>query len=954
MRRSPVPLCLMRRILPVLVILVPLRAAVAAVPPAGVDNAIYGEAPLVVQFNASPLGLSGDLAYRWEFGDGAASLDPAPLHSYAAPGQFTARLTVTSTAGGIASRTVPISLTGLAASRYPRGDVDRDCKVTVADMLQVRRKLGTSAAGDLADLNGDGKIDIVDLLIARNNMGRQCSDSATPAVQPAETPAPSVAPPDWEYSTMWEEIGITTPKSTAGPFAQRTQLWDLGETIPLTFSGNAGRPQGTVLAWTCAIRNYWGELIRATDGTAAAGSGGAVSASASWTADRVGLTRIEFRCGSAHAVMWVAVIRPIGSLWDSPANPFGGMGQHPGYEEYGPYLDLQKRIGMKTLRVPLLTDVVAPTPTTVDTAYLDSAIGPLAARGFRGYLLLTYFPGWMTANGTWKPEWASADARADWFATMVGKVVAYAKTKGIKHYEIWNEPNLGEFWGWGAASYCELLRKCYLAAKAADPGCLVINGGLPSPPGAFNGEIGKLLIDGACRPYYDILAGHYYRGWGGYSPEHPNNAMNSGFKQAVARANAAGKPTWDTESDYGYLFQNEWESMNWYTRQMSIMLAAGVRQITQYNFCNAKEKLGYTSTWWFNFYGMISNHQIPTFSYDAWPSANTYQRSADCFVYTPLPRLPAYAQSVHELANAAGWLEAALPDNNMAFVYTVGGSVRATCWRGGEDQCAAAGQCVRGLMIGLQPVAVRDVFGNDMGASAVIPLGPSPVYVEFGNAVTASGVKAALEAGTLQASPEVFTASFNPKFIAEKLLRKNSGMPRKWYVLGPISDSTLSTYNATVPAELVIAPDAGAVMGGTAYGWSAKAATFEANSSKIDLNAAFAPDNANKTAILYAVFSSPTARRGRVHYMASANVRMWVNGLKIADEGPRGQLEPNRYAAPGNPDGWGIYWGVKPGLVDIRPGRNIVVVKIHGTGGQFGMFFRIAWENFETMTDLAW
>jgi len=50
-----------------------------------------------------------------------------------------------------------------------------------------------------------------------------------------------------------------------------------------------------------------------------------------------------------------------------------------------------------------------------------------------------------------------------------------------------------------------------------------------------------------------------------------------------------------------------------------------------------------------------------------------------------------------------------------------------------------------------------------------------------------------------------------------------------------------------------------------------------------------------------------------------------------------------------------VYRGeTKPGLADIKRGRNIVVLKIHAKTGTFGLHFCIAWENLQTMPDLAW
>jgi len=874
-------------------------------------DAVCGPAPLEVQFNAHSLGLEGALAYRWDFGDGQSAADPAPLHIYRAAGQYVARLTVTAESGQQASADVAIIV---EEPPHPEGDV-----------------------------NGDGKADILDLLFIRDRIG-----ASSPG--PAPVPAPREG---WQFVPVWDKLGITTPKSAASPFAQRAQVWDLGQAIPLSFSGHVEKPQGAAAAWTCTLRNYWGELLKAESGEALVGPGGAVAASAEWLADRLGTFNVRFECEGSYASLWLAVIRPLGPKWDAPGNPFGAMAMHPAYEEYEPYLDLQRRAGMKTLRVELATQSAAPDRERLDTAYLDDVIDPLNARGFRALLLVTYFPDWMKQDGAWKPEWESIDARIDWFAGCVGRIAAYCKTKGVCRYEIWNEPNDGNFWPWGDAKYLELLRKAALAARAADPDCIVLNGGLHSLPGSFSAGIGRAVIDGPNRADCDAVAGHYYRTWGGYSPEHPSNSMLRGFREAVERAASAGKPTWDTESAYGYFYQGEWEAMNWYTRQCVYMLAAGVRQITLYGFANAKEKLGYTSTWWHNFFGLLANNQLPTFTWDNWPTPERYRDSADCFVYTPLPGFAAFSAAVHELSGAEGWTQAALPEPNFAFVYTAGGSTRAVAWRGGEDCCTDAAELVRGVRIGLPPAAIRDVFGNAIDCS-VLPLGPSPVYVVFEPGVTPDAAKAAIEQGEIEDSPGIEAGSFNRDFLAEKLRRRTAGMPGRWRVLDPVSDAARGRYNAVLPAELAIATRGSVKMGGVAYAWRMAAASIEANSSRIDLAREFAPDSRDKTTVLYAAFTSPEARRGRIHFMASEDVRIWVNGREMAGLGPRGPCQPNRFSAPGHPDGLGINWGVKPGLFDVRQGRNIVVVKIHGAQGQFGLCFRIAWENFDTMNDLAW
>ncbi|MDA0172464.1 PKD domain-containing protein [Solirubrobacter taibaiensis] len=82
-----------------------------------------GAGPLAVKFTATgtdPDGPSAQLLYKWEFGDGtAASFDPNPTHVYNAPGEYTARVTVSDAAGATASKSITITVTSAPVNVAP-------------------------------------------------------------------------------------------------------------------------------------------------------------------------------------------------------------------------------------------------------------------------------------------------------------------------------------------------------------------------------------------------------------------------------------------------------------------------------------------------------------------------------------------------------------------------------------------------------------------------------------------------------------------------------------------------------------------------------------------------------------------------------------------------------------------------------------------------------------------
>ena len=93
----------------------------------GFADPATGAAPLEVQFSASGLDPDGGapLRYRWTFGDGGSALGAQPVHTYTAPGEYEATVTVTDDEGDTGTDTVPVTVTA-PGNRPPQVDAAAD------------------------------------------------------------------------------------------------------------------------------------------------------------------------------------------------------------------------------------------------------------------------------------------------------------------------------------------------------------------------------------------------------------------------------------------------------------------------------------------------------------------------------------------------------------------------------------------------------------------------------------------------------------------------------------------------------------------------------------------------------------------------------------------------------------------------------------------------------------
>lgn len=129
--------------------------------------------------------------------------------------------------------------------------------------------------------------------------------------------------------------------------------------------------------------------------------------------------------------------------------------------------------------------------------------------------LLTYTPAWARpANCTTSIKCEPADPSQ--FATYAAAAVAHYAPMGIHTWEIWNEPNITQFWqpAPDPVAYANVLKQSYASIKQVDPQATVISAGL-SDPTVGTGNIDPrdfltAMYQNGAKNYMDAVGYHPY------------------------------------------------------------------------------------------------------------------------------------------------------------------------------------------------------------------------------------------------------------------------------------------------------------------------------------------------------------------------------------------------------------------------------------------------------------
>jgi hypothetical protein len=201
----------------------------------------------------------------------------------------------------------------------------------------------------------------------------------------------------------------------------------------------------------------------------------------------------------------------------------------------------------------------------------------LSQAGIRVLGLITYTPPW--ANGG-RPSKFHPPKDPAAFAGYAGRLASRYGPLGVQAWEVWNEPNLGQFWAPrpDPAAYAELLRQSYRALRRAQPEALVVSGGLAQPSTAADRlsctEFLAAMYRAGAGGHFDALGNHAYD-----SPRLPNEGHNWGLMRSLAgglralmQQHGDGRlPIWVTEIGAPTMGRDPWGTVVDEARQALIL-----------------------------------------------------------------------------------------------------------------------------------------------------------------------------------------------------------------------------------------------------------------------------------------------------------------------------------------------------------------------------------------------
>jgi hypothetical protein len=216
---------------------------------------------------------------------------------------------------------------------------------------------------------------------------------------------------------------------------------------------------------------------------------------------------------------------------------------------------------------------------------LDKYIALAAEHNVGLVLPLGLSPAWASARpdekSVYRPGFAAEPKNIEDWRVYVSEVARHCKGR-IRAYEIWNEPNLKQFWTGTVDQILVLTREAFQIIRSVDPQALIVS---PSATQENGTEwLAEFLRKGG-GDFVDVIGYHFY-----VAPQPPEATVPLVLKvkRVLAEHGAAGKPIWNTETGWFMPkpFPSEELAAAYLARAYLVNWAAGVQRFYWYSWDN--------------------------------------------------------------------------------------------------------------------------------------------------------------------------------------------------------------------------------------------------------------------------------------------------------------------------------------------------------------------------------
>ena len=216
---------------------------------------------------------------------------------------------------------------------------------------------------------------------------------------------------------------------------------------------------------------------------------------------------------------------------------------------------------------------------------LDKYITLAAEHNVGLVLPLGLSPAWASARpnekSVYQPGFAAEPKNLEDWRVYVNTVAHHCKGR-IYAYEVWNEPNLKQFWTGTVDQMLVLTREAFQIIRSVDPQALIVS---PSATQEKGTEwLAEFLSKGG-GDFVDVIGYHFY-----VAPQTPEATVPLVLKvkRILAQHGAASKPIWNTETGWFMPkpFPSEELAAAYLARAYLVNWAAGVQRLYWYSWDN--------------------------------------------------------------------------------------------------------------------------------------------------------------------------------------------------------------------------------------------------------------------------------------------------------------------------------------------------------------------------------